>query len=466
MSGKVKTSKYNICLPVGDEARHWLIFNGGKGSFCLANEELGILLDRADKNDRILPPVDERTYNFLMSKGFLDYDNQEDAQIADICSKQHCLNCDHIIMSIVPSFNCNFKCDYCFEKAIWKEQQEKLKTVMSREMLDAVFAQTEAFRAEGKRIAYFVFFGGEPFLPANKDIVSYACEKCDKTGIPMSVITNGYYLDEYLDLIAKYNFAAVKITIDGPKEVHDARRAPAGTVGSFDRIVKNTLAALKTGKTITFRTNVNQENSWVIPCMKEEYERLGLMKYPNFSYYFGATMGSFEREENIFSNVQVMEQIGNECNNYKYNSAYTRVYRRLLPFMKGEKYMELKPEFCVAHSGKYTVDPFGNVYTCWNSMHNPNAVVASVDTEKGRFVYNENFVRWNNRTVDKIEKCRNCKYMMFCGGGCAAQSMESKGDMREAYCDYFPEVFNQVAVQIAKEELKSFLEEIESSRPR
>ena len=451
MNSKVRTSKFNICLPVEDQSGHWVIFNGGNGAYALVNDNLGQLLDAADKNDRILPPMDEKTYHFLMRRGFLDYENQETERVTGLCERIHACNCQNIIMSIVPSLACNFECEYCFERAIRKEHPERLKAHMSREMVDAIFMQMERFLTEGKSIKNFVFFGGEPFLPRNKEIVSYACDKCGKLRVPMSVITNGYYLDEYLDIISKYDFTAVKITIDGPKEVHDARRKSPGRAGSFDRIVENALKTLETGKTVTFRTNVNQENSHVIPQMAAEYERLGLTKYPNFAYYFCATMDSFEREDNVFSNVSVMEAIGNCCSNYGYNSAYARIYRRLKPLMTEGKSMELKSEFCVAHSGKYTVDPFGNVYTCWDLMHKEEAIVAKVDVEKGEFIYNENFSTWNQRTVDKVKKCKDCKYMMFCGGGCAAQAIESKKDIYETYCDSFPEIFNQVAVQIARE---------------
>lgn len=453
MSKKVKASKYNICLPVGDKDSHWLIFNGGKGSFCLANEGLGKMLDWANSHERELPPMDEGTYNFLMSRGLLDYEDQEDFIITDICKQEHCRNCEHIIMSIVPSYQCNFSCPYCFEKVIRETQHERLKAVMTCEMVDAIFAQMDAFYKEGKKTEHFLFFGGEPFLPGNKEVVAHTCAKCDERNIPMSVITNGYYLNEYIDLIEKYNFSAVKITIDGPKEVHDARRSPATTLESFDRIIENTLMVLETGKTVTYRTNVNQDNHWVITKMKEEYEALGLTRYPNFSYYFCATMRSFEQEGNIYSNVDIMDKIGNVCKNYKYNSAYARIYRRLLPFMKGEGYMELKPEFCVAHSGKYTVDPFGNVFTCWDLMHKPEAIVAKVDLPSKKFIYNDNFSTWNCRTVDTIPQCKDCKYMLFCGGGCAAQALETYGDMQKAYCDTFPEIFNQVALQIAREYL-------------
>ena len=449
-----KTSKYNICLPIAEKDGKWLIFNGVNGAVNLVNGQLGQLLDSADRNGRILPPMDEKTFNFLMFHGYLDPRMQpEDIKLDQICNSLHQNSCKHVVMSIAPTLFCNFNCDYCFEKSLREKESRRLGTVMSKQMVDAVFSQMDAFRAEGKYIDQFIFFGGEPFLPGTKDIVKYTCQKCQDAGIPMQVITNGYYLDEFLDIIAQYHFTAVKITIDGPREIHDARRSPPGEKRSFDRIVANTLAALKTGKLVTFRTNINRENMDVINRMKEEYEKLGLTAFPNFQYYFCATMDSFERAENSVSNVDVMKKIGSACADFAYNSAYARMHRRLVAYMEGKRFENLRCAFCVAHSGKYTVDPFGNVYTCWDLMHHPDAIVAKLDVDQGRFVYNENHEKWTQRTVNRLEKCRECKYAMFCGGGCAAQSLESQGCMDAAFCDSFPEIFNQVAVQIARERL-------------
>lgn len=449
-----KTSKYNICLPIEDPEGKWLIFNGVNAAVNLVNGKLGQLLDRVDKNGRILPPMDEKTFEFLMKNGYLETPTQTDElKLNQVCQMIRGNTCKHVVMSIVPTFACNFNCDYCFEKSLRQTQPQRLSAVMTKEMVDAVFAQTEAFRAEGKTIDQFIFFGGEPFLPGTREIVGYTCQKCEDAGIPMQVITNGYYLDQFLDLIERYRFTAVKITIDGPREIHDARRSPPGEKHSFDRIIRNAVDVLKTGKLVTFRTNVNRENMDVIDRMTKEYQDLGLTAYPNFQYYFCATMDSFERAENTVSNVDVMEKIGLQCGKFPYNSAYARMHRRLVGYMEGKRYQNLRSEFCVAHSGKYTVDPFGNVYTCWDMMHNPKAVVAKLDVEQGRFVYNENYEIWMQRTVNRLEKCRECKYALFCGGGCAAQSLESMGSMDEAFCDSFPEIFNQVAVQIAKERL-------------
>ena len=120
MNSKVRTSKFNICLPVEDQSGHWVIFNGGNGAYALVNDNLGQLLDAADKNDRILPPMDEKTYHFLMRRGFLDYENQETERVTGLCERIHACNCQSIIMSIVPSLACNFECEYCFERAIRK----------------------------------------------------------------------------------------------------------------------------------------------------------------------------------------------------------------------------------------------------------------------------------------------------------------------------------------------------------
>ncbi|MDD5922535.1 MAG: radical SAM protein [Eubacteriales bacterium] len=118
---------------------------------------------------------------------------------------------------------------------------------MSEDVIDSVFSQLKKYIDEGRRIDSLYLFGGEPLLRTNRKIVEYICSNARKLGIPISCISNGYDLDEYIDLILDYNFQTVQITIDGTKETHDSRRFLTGGQGTFDRILKNVDLALKKG---------------------------------------------------------------------------------------------------------------------------------------------------------------------------------------------------------------------------
>ena len=71
-----------------------------------------------------------------------------------------------------------------------------------------------------------------------------------------------------------------------------------------------------------------------------------------------------------------------------------------------------------------------------------------MNVETCEFEFNDNLENWKGRTVDKLDECKKCKYMMFCGGGCAAQSKVLYNDINRAYCDDFVDIFKQVAVDV------------------
>mgnify|MGYP003307289979 CR=1 FL=1 len=94
-------------------------------------------------------------------------------------------------------------------------------------------------------------------------------------------------------------------------------------------------------------------------------------------------------------------------------------------------------------------DANGNVFSCWDMVTEPCSVVGQVS--HWGVTLNEQWKVWQNRTFEAVEKCKNCRYKMFCGGGCAAQAVVARGDMHKAVCDDFIENFNQVAITVAKE---------------
>jgi uncharacterized protein len=103
----------------------------------------------------------------------------------------------------------------------------------------------------------------------------------------------------------------------------------------------------------------------------------------------------------------------------------------------------------------YTIDPFGDIYPCWDVLSEEECRIGKVDTEKGRFVLNEHEAEWKGRRVDRIEDCKKCRHMLFCGGGCSAQAKVINSDINKVFCDDFETIFNEVAVRVCEEHLLS-----------
>ena len=54
-----------------------------------------------------------------------------------------------------------------------------------------------------------MFYGGEPFLPCNMDIIKYIIQKAPNS--TYAAITNGYCLDEFIDILKKVKVTFYKL---------------------------------------------------------------------------------------------------------------------------------------------------------------------------------------------------------------------------------------------------------------
>jgi len=143
---------------------------------------------------------------------------------------------------------CNLSCQYCFYLRKG-ELYPKSTFRMSDEVLEAYIRQT--IGAHRIPEVTFAWQGGEPTI-LGIDFFKKALDLQKKYCRPGMVIhntiqTNGILLDdEWCEFFTKNRFL-VGISIDGPRELHDACRTDAAGKGSFDRVMQG-LALLKKHK--------------------------------------------------------------------------------------------------------------------------------------------------------------------------------------------------------------------------
>ena len=143
------------------------------------------------------------------------------------------------------SYACNFACPYCYEKS---HQSSRL----SFEQIDKIFSMYD------DEIRDIGFFGGEPLLPGNMDVIKYIISKAPSA--TYNVTTNGYYLDEFIDILEQINVVSLQITLDGSREQHNKTRILTNGKGTFDKVIGSIKLALQRGLPTTVRMNVSPEN--------------------------------------------------------------------------------------------------------------------------------------------------------------------------------------------------------------
>ncbi len=133
---------------------------------------------------------------------------------------------------------CNLDCDYCYylgKAELYGNHQPK----MSDELLERYISQyIEAVQVP---VVTFCWHGGEPLL-AGLEFFEKAVALQNKyrgnKQIENSLQTNGLLLTpEWCDFFHKNNFL-IGISLDGPKDIHDAYRHDRGGHPTFDRVIR------------------------------------------------------------------------------------------------------------------------------------------------------------------------------------------------------------------------------------
>ncbi len=140
--------------------------------------------------------------------------------------------------TVIMNLDCNLACTYCYEGGgkgrhyLSPEMAERLVTFVERRAI-----------ARGKSVM-LSFHGGEPLLSREliREISGRVKGAAETKGLTFSfnLITNGtLFTRKVAEELVPLGLAGAKVTLDGPKEIHDRFRPFVSGKGSFDLIVRN-----------------------------------------------------------------------------------------------------------------------------------------------------------------------------------------------------------------------------------
>lgn len=166
----------------------------------------------------------------------------------------------HVILQVTQQ--CNLRCEYCSYSGIYDNMREHcnkhMDIVTAKKAID--FAINRCGELSRFRIS---FYGGEPLLQFGliKECVSYAKGKISGRKLEFGITTNGTLLKEDTIPFLIDNDFNISISLDGPKEVHDANRRFSDGRGSFNVIMANVQSIKKMypeyAKNMAFLTVLN-----------------------------------------------------------------------------------------------------------------------------------------------------------------------------------------------------------------
>ena len=296
------------------------------------------------------------------------------------------------------------------------------------------------------------WYGGEPTLAL--DVIEYISanliEYCIDNGLDYSagIITNGYLLTrETVSLLNKFKVQFYQITLDGNPSVHDSRRYLADGSPTFNTILQNIITCYDILPKVSLRVNIDRTNldagAEIAQILKDK--GIGDKVTP----YLGKVTNENGSSDHLCLSAQEFakndfEFISSDVTKSNWSSRYP------IP----------RNNFCGADClNSFVVGPTGALYKCWNDIGHPNRVVGSL-TDSSIKAYRDIMYQYLLFDPTQDSKCRKCKFLPICMGGCPYFRQKQSPDNCYVYRSILEHNIKFAAQQLLNERQKNSDEEL------
>jgi len=421
-------SRYNIFSRIKDSENFFILNLLTGNADILSPDEAGIIESLKSGS----PVVEGKIANELSEKGYITDEAAEvllyrNRYLDFIDSRDK----DEIQIFFVTNYSCNFACSYCYQ-----DQYNNPKLELSDEIIDAFFSYVNTKFAGRKK--YITIFGGEPLLnnPKQKELIFRIIRQASESGLEVSFVTNGYYLEEYCEILTAGKIREVQVTLDGTELVHNSRRFLKGGNGTFDKIVKGIDASLRKGIDINLRMVADKENINDLPDLALFAIEKGWTGNPLFKTQIGRNYELHHCQsapDKLFDRISLYEHIFRLVKDHPYITEFYKPAYSVSKFLSENGELP-DPLFdsCPACKTEWAFDYTGNIYSC-------TATVGKTEESLGTFYpslsLKEDIVQeWEGRDVTSIKDCKTCSVQLACGGGCGSVAKNSNGSICSPDC--------------------------------
>lgn len=342
-------------------------------------------------------------------------------------------------VTVVLNFDCNFACIYCYEGKM------KGRLHMSEQTAEQLLAFIKRKFTADKKSLVVDFYGGEPLLSTalivavSQELKSFA--QAAGASYRFSLITNGALLKPKVAAqLAALGCDHVKITLDGPPEVHDRYRPFRSGAGSFTVVINNirqTCDILNIG----IGGNFDRHTWRQFPRLLDRLEKEGLtpdkIRTVKFDPISNRPSGA----------VAPVDYQGGCLGIHEPWLAEAGAFLRAAVLKRGYHTPKPKPMFClVENRSACVVNWDGLIYKCPAFIGQTG--YAAGDLAAGIRDYSAAY----RLDIWKNEECAECEYLPLCFGGCRYMTFVRNGqidrvDCKRDYLDATLETFVKQDIQ-------------------
>ena len=420
-------SKQNILSKVRDSEKYFIVNLLSGNADMLEPEEakqLSNIKEGADPDESFTEALLEKGYltdslteNRLFKKRYFDFINERDKE--------------EIQLFFILNYSCNFSCTYCYQ-----DEYKNPGSGSGYEIIDAFFNYIQHEFATRRK--YITLFGGEPLLnsPGHKEKIAYLLERANRAKLEVCFVTNGYTLEEYIDILKDGRIREIQVTLDGTENIHNKRRFLNGGGKTFQNIVKGIDACLHNNLPVNLRMVIDKENITDLPGFAQFAINQGWTSNPLFKTQIGRNYELHHCQstpEKLFSRISLFEKI------FELTKMHPHIAEFYKPAYSVAKHLSQNGELpdplfdaCPACKTEWAFDYTGRIYSC-------TATVGKEDEALGTFypeisMNSEIVDQWESRDVTSIPECKGCEVQLACGGGCGSVAKNKTGSICSPDC--------------------------------
>ena len=333
---------------------------------------------------------------------------------------------------VLTTLNCNFGCPICYEKTT------RANSELDPAILDNIIERISGFQ-HARGIAAdrvnIILFGGEPLLLSNPEILRNALNASSEHGWKVVTVTNGSLIEQRLNIFKEHRetIADFRITIDGPKAIHNSRRPNRDGSGTFDDVVNSIDLLLENGFEVKMQTILGRGNINRFDGILGYIAGRGWLQNPKFQWRIEGShdYANLDPQKDEISEGRMVQRLINawdshpelrgklKFESFKYLGHIVRSFGWLGEY---KTYWGPKLGFCEPQKGlHYVFSTDGKVYHCPRTINNPDFQLEGLEQASPK-----------RSSIIERPGCIPCDINTICGGGCVVQKQYYSGlDCRE-----------------------------------
>jgi len=324
---------------------------------------------------------------------------------------------------------CNSRCIYCLSADLMAHGKDLptekiLETIKKLNDLDMIS---------------FVVSGGEPFL--RKDIFEIF-DYAENLKVQTWVFTNALLIDDKTaKRLAAYKYLGVQISLDSSNPAHhDCQR---GVPGGFEKTVAGIRNLIKYGKPPMVAITITPTNYEDLEETVSFLNKLGVKLLRISTVWLGAGRGEKNKDKvNLpLDKIKLLGKRIIEMNNQYKGTMNFSASPNMFDFTKNPELAGSAEIGCDAGKENLYITSNGDIFPCY--------VLAYSEFKAGNILNDDITEVWKNSkifemfrnmSVKDFDKCKNCKFVKDCEGGCRGSAysyFKSLTAYDPVRCSYF-----------------------------